>query len=47
MLSPNWRQLETVFQEACDKYGIWRDNDRIFAYLSELEEKTTQLSLFD
>lgn len=47
VLSPNWRQLETVFQEACDKYGIWRDNDRIFAYLSELEEKTTQLSLFD
>ena len=45
--SPNARQLEQVFREECDKYGIWRDNHRIFHYLSEFEEKTGQMSLFD
>ncbi|MGM9589284.1 MAG: SPL family radical SAM protein [Faecousia sp.] len=45
--SPREKQLETVFREACDKYGIWRSNDRIFRYLSELEEKETQISFFD
>ena len=45
--SPNTRHLEQVFREECDKYGIWRDNHRIFHYLSEFEEKTGQMSLFD
>lgn len=44
--SPHWRQLEQVFREECDRYGIWRANDQIFRYLSELEEKTEQLTLF-
>lgn len=44
--SPNARQLERLFRQECDKYGIWRENDRIFAYLSELEEKSEQMSLF-
>lgn len=44
--SPNTKQLEALFQTECDKYGIWRDNDRIFRYLSEFEEKTEQLSIF-
>jgi len=44
--SPNARHLEQVFRQECDKYGIWRDNNRIFAYLSEFEEKTEQMTLF-
>ena len=44
--SPNGARLEQVFRADCDKYGIWRDNDRIFRYLSEFEEKETQMSLF-
>ena len=46
--SPNERRLEQAFREDCDRYGIWRDNDRIFAYLSEFEEKqqAEQLCLF-
>lgn len=44
--SPNARYLEQVFREECDRYGIWRDNNRIFAYLSEFEEKTEQMTLF-
>lgn len=42
--SPNHRQLEKLFHETCEAYGIWHDNDRIFAYLHTLEEKTTQMS---
>ena len=44
--SPNWKRLEQVFQAECDKYGIWHDNDRIFRYLAEFEEKNQQMSLF-
>ena len=44
--SPNWKRLEQIFREECDKYGIWHDNDQIFRYLSEFEEKTEQMSLF-
>lgn len=47
LASPRAAQLEQVFREECDKYGIWRDNHRIFHYLSEFEEKSDQLSLFD
>lgn len=46
LLSPDWRRLEQVFREECDRNGIWRDNDRIFRFLSEFEEKSEQLSLF-
>ena len=44
--SPNARQLERVFRADCDKYGIWHDNNRIFRYLSEFEEKSEQMRLF-
>ena len=46
LISPNARHLEALFRAECDKYGIWRNNDRIFHYLSEFEEKTEQISLF-
>lgn len=46
--SPRADRLEQLFRECCDKYGICRDNDRIFAYLSSLPERENmQLSLFD
>ena len=44
--SPNARQLEQVFRAECDRYGIWHDNNRIFRYLNEFEEKEEQISLF-
>lgn len=46
--SPNARTLYRVFREECDRHGIWRNNDRIFAYLNEYEEKSAeeQMSLF-
>lgn len=44
--SPRAQQLDRIFREECDKYGIWHNNDRIFRYLSEFEEKTEQMSLF-
>jgi DNA repair photolyase len=46
LLSPNAGRLETVFRTECDKYGIWRDNQKIFAYLSEFEEKSDQMRFF-
>jgi DNA repair photolyase len=46
LLSPNARILEQVFRTECDKYGICRDNSRIFRYLSEFEEKEAQMRLF-
>ena len=30
--------LEALFHTLCAKYGIWHDNDRIFHWLSRLEE---------
>lgn len=46
--SPNSRQLLAQFHDACEQYGIWHDNDRIFSYLSRFEEKESarQMSLF-
>lgn len=44
--SPNAARLERVFRTECDKYGIWHDNDRIFRYLNEFEEKSEQMRLF-
>ena len=46
LLSPNARILEQVFRAECDRYGICCDNGRIFRYLSEFEEKETQMRLF-
>ena len=44
--SPNAHHLEQVFGRECDKFGIWRENDKIFRYLSEFEERSQQMSLF-
>ena len=45
--SPREWELLKLFHELCERYGIWHDNDRVFHYLSTLEEKTPQqLSFF-
>ena len=44
--SPRSSELERLFRETCAQYGIWYDNDRIFRYMREFEEKTNQLSFF-
>lgn len=45
--SPRERELEALFCQLCDGYGIWRNNDRIFRYLNTFEEKNHQISFFD
>ena len=46
--SPDAPRLMRLFHETCEQHGILHDNDRIFAYLREFEEKDTgdQLSLW-
>ena len=44
--SPRQAQLLEQFHDGCEKYGIWHDNERIFHYLSTLEEKSRQMSFF-
>ena len=44
--SPRHRELSRLFHSTCEQYGIWHDNDRIFRYLTEFEEKNQQLSFF-
>ena len=43
--SPHARELEELFHRLCAKYGIWHDNDQIFAWMSRLED-TSQLTFF-
>ncbi len=43
--SPKAQALQGVFDEECDRYGLIRDNDRLFKFLSEFEE-CEQLTLF-
>lgn len=47
--SPDQDALLKLFHERCENYGIWHDNNRIFAYLSLFEERETscQLSFFE
>ena len=47
--SPNQGELLQLFHDTCEKHGIWHDNDRIFQYLGQFEEKTAaaQMSFFD
>ncbi len=47
--SPNSIKLMELFQKKCDDNGIVHNNEQIFEYLSEFEEKTSdiQLSLCD
>ena len=46
--SPHSRELTKLFRGECERYGIWHDNDRIFSYLHQFEEKQTgeQLRFF-
>ena len=45
--SPNSRALLHQFHQRCEQAGIMHDNEQIFRYLSEFEEKTMpQVSLF-
>ena len=44
--SPRHRELSKLFHELCRQYGIWHDNDQIFQYLRQLEEKEEQLCWF-
>lgn len=39
--SPRSRELLRLFGEGCEHYGIWHDNDRIFRYMRQFEEKQT------
>lgn len=43
--SPHDRDLMRLFHEACARYGILHDNDQIFAYLSDFEEKLEENQL--
>jgi len=40
--SPREGQLLALFHEACERYGIWHDNDRVFHYLNTLETAESQ-----
>lgn len=44
LLSPRHKELMQLFHSTCEAHGIWHDNHRIFRYMSQLEEKTVQLS---
>lgn len=44
--SPNGANLNRLFHERCEQYGIWHDNGQIFTWLHTLEERETQLSFF-
>ena len=43
--SPHARELEELFHRLCARHGIWHDNDRIFSWMSRLED-SSQLSFF-
>ncbi len=47
--SPNHDRLMKLFHGLCEEYGIVHDNERIFAYLSTLEDgdRAQQLCMFD
>lgn len=45
--SPNNDKLMSVFSEECDKRGVMRNVNEIFAYLRKFPERYRQESLFD
>ena len=45
--SPRQKELIALFHDTCEQYGIWHENGKIFQYMSQLEEKDSQISLFD
>lgn len=46
--SPRNKELMKLFHETCEANGIWHNNDQIFRYMGQFEEKETvkQLSFF-
>lgn len=44
--SPRYGELMELFHGACEKLGIWHDNDRVFSFLSNFEKKDVQMSFF-
>jgi len=44
LASPRNRELTALYHSKCESYGIWHDNETIFRYLRQFEEKDTQLS---
>lgn len=44
--SPRNRELIKLFEDTCEANGIWHDNDRIFRYMGQYEDKTVQMSFF-
>lgn len=40
------RELLKLFHDTCDAHGIWHNNDQIFRYMAQLEDRTDQLSFF-
>lgn len=49
IVSPKNRELMQLFHKKCEGYGIVHENEEIFHYLSEFEEKSAgnQLTLWD
>lgn len=45
--SPRNNELMQLFHRRCEENGIVHDNGKIFRFLSELEDKTPQLTLWD
>lgn len=45
--SPRNDELTRLFCRRCEENGIVHDNDQIFRFLSELEDKSPQLTLWD
>lgn len=47
--SQNQTQLLRFFHDTCEAHGIWHDNDQIFQYMGQFEQKEAarQMSLFD
>lgn len=44
--SPRSQELNGLFHETCEQYGLWHDNAQIFHYLTHLEDDEPQMRLF-
>ncbi len=47
VLSPRNRELMKLFHSICQEHGILHDNNEIFRYMSQFEEKSSQMCFFD
>lgn len=43
--SPRSRELTKLFHETCEQRGIWHDNQKIFQYLRQYEQKEAEAQL--